>query len=86
MYLSILCHATISSKRNKVTPPHPMCISFVTANNIAIGEGGNGLLICDGKYFCQDECKKSMYFCNMSQEVFSRVLVIDNFMRTWIGT
>ena len=34
------------------------CISCVTANNIAIGEGGNSLLICDSKHFCQGECKK----------------------------
>ena len=34
------------------------CISSVTANNIAIGEGGNSLLICDSKHFCQGECKK----------------------------
>ena len=33
-------------------------ISCVTANNIAIGEGGNSLLICDSKHFCQGECKK----------------------------
>ena len=32
-----------------------VCISFVIANNIAKGEGGNGLLICDGKHFCQVE-------------------------------
>ena len=32
-----------------------VCISFVIANNIAKGEGGNGLLICDGKHFCQGE-------------------------------
>ena len=34
------------------------CISCVTANNIAIGEGGNSLLICGSKHFCQSECKK----------------------------
>ena len=34
------------------------CISCVAANNIAIGEGGNNLLICDSKHFCQGECKK----------------------------
>ena len=34
------------------------CISCVTANNIAIGEGGESLLICDSKHFCQVECKK----------------------------
>ena len=34
------------------------CISCVTANNTAIGEGGNSLLICDSKHFCQGECKK----------------------------
>ena len=34
------------------------CISCVTANNIAIGEGGESLLICDSKHFCQGECKK----------------------------
>ena len=32
-----------------------VCISFVIANNIAKGEGGNGLLICDGEHFCQGE-------------------------------
>ena len=31
------------------------CISCVAANNIAIGEGENNLLICDSK---QGECKK----------------------------
>ena len=35
-----------------------VCISCVTANNIAIGEGGNRLLICDSKHFCQGKCKK----------------------------
>ena len=34
------------------------CISCVTANNIAIGEGGNNLLDCDSKHFCQGECQK----------------------------
>ena len=34
------------------------CISCVTANNIAIWEGGNSLLICNSKHFCQGECKK----------------------------
>ena len=34
------------------------CISCVTANNIAIGEGGNSLFSCDSKHFCQGECKK----------------------------
>ena len=34
------------------------CISCVTANNIAKGEGGESLLICDSKHFCQGECKK----------------------------
>ena len=34
------------------------CISFVTANNIAIGEEGNSLLICNSKHFCLVECKK----------------------------
>ena len=34
------------------------CISCITANNIAIGEGGNSLLFCDSKHFCQGECKK----------------------------
>ena len=34
------------------------CISCVTANNIAIGEGGESLLICDSKHLCQGECKK----------------------------
>ena len=33
-------------------------ISSVTVNNIAIGEGGNGLSICDCKDFCQGKCKK----------------------------
>ena len=32
-----------------------LCISFVIANNIAKGEGGNGLIICDSKHFCQGE-------------------------------
>ena len=50
-----------------------MCISCVTANNIAIGEGGNGLLICGGKPFCQTSAK-NRYFCNVSQQVFSGVV------------
>ena len=50
-----------------------MCISCVTANNIAIGEGGNGLLICDGKHFCQTSAR-NRYFCNVSQKVFSGVV------------
>ena len=45
------------------------CISCVAANNIAIGEGGNNLLICDSKHFCQAECKKigilAMCSCNV---------------------
>ena len=38
-----------------------VCISCVTANNITIGEGKNGLLICDSKHFCQGECKKYVF-------------------------
>ena len=34
------------------------CISCVIVNNITKGEGGNGLLIFDGKHFCQGEWKK----------------------------
>ena len=56
-------------KKNKFAPSPPLvqccfglaaqaCISCVTANNIAIGEGGNSLLSCDSKHFCQGECKK----------------------------
>ena len=71
MYFLISRHATILSKGNKVDPLPTLCAmlfwpnsshvhSCVTANSIAIGEGGggNGLLICDGKHFCQDEGKK----------------------------
>ena len=29
---------------------------------------------------------KSRYFCNVSQQVLCGVVVMDNFMRTWIGT
>ena len=61
------------------------CISCVTANNTAIGEGGNDLLICNGKHFCQDDAK-NRYSCNVSEQVLCRVVVMDNFMRTWIGT
>ena len=41
------------------------CISCVTANNIAIGEGENSLLICNSKHFCQSECKNigSLVMC-----------------------
>ena len=35
-----------------------VCISCVTVNNIAKGEGGNGLWICEGKHFCQGEWKE----------------------------
>ena len=52
------------------------CISCVTANNIAIGEGGNSLLICDSNHFCQGECQKSIWhLCNVSQPVLSEVVV-----------
>ena len=49
------------------------CISCVTANNIAIGEGGNSLLICDSKHFRQ-ESAKNRYFSNVSQQVLSEVV------------
>ena len=57
-------------QKKQIAPPSPplvqccfglaaqACISCVAANNIAIGEGGSGLLICDSKHFCQGECKK----------------------------
>ena len=51
-----------------------MCISSVTLNNIAIGEGVNGLSICGCKHFCQGECKKNRYSCNVSQQVLSEVV------------
>ena len=54
-------------------PSYSRVISCVTANNIAIGEGGNGLLICGGKPFCQTSAK-NRYFCNVSQQVFSGVV------------
>ena len=84
MQFSISRHATIVSKRNKFTPSPPLvqccfgltaqvCISSVTVNNIAIGEGVNGLLICDCKHFCQGKCKNS-YFCYVSQQVLSEVV------------
>ena len=47
--------------------------------------GGRFFLVCDGKYFCQDKNQK-VGFCNVSQQVLSGVVVMDNFMRTWIGT
>ena len=34
------------------------CISCVTANNIAMGEGEKNLLICDSKDFCGGEWQK----------------------------
>ena len=75
--ISISCHGTIVSKRNKVAPSPPLvqccfglaaqaCISCVTANNIAIGEGGNRN-ICQGEY-------KYRYSCNVSQQVLSEVV------------
>ena len=73
-------HTTIMSKRDEVTPLLTPCAmlfwpnsSCVTTNNIAIGEGGNGLLICGGKPFCQTSAK-NRYFCNVSQQVFSGVV------------
>ena len=48
-------------------------ISSVAVNNIVIGEGGKGLLICDCKHFCQGKCKYK-YFYNVSQQVFSEVV------------
>ena len=39
------------------------CISGVTANNIAVGEGENNLLICNSKHFCE-----------VSQQVLSEVV------------
>ena len=74
----------VESSRPKGTnsPPSPplvqcrfgltaqVCISCVIINNIAKVEGGNGLLICDGKHFCQGEWKK----CNVSQQVLSKVV------------
>ena len=74
-YLSISCYETIPSKRNKVAPSPPSVqscfgltahayisgVRLVTVNNVKIGEGENGLSICYGKHFCQDQCKK--YVC-----------------------
>ena len=65
----------VESSRPKGTnsPPSPplvqcrfgltaqVCISCVIINNIAKVEGGNGLLICDGKHFCQGEWKKQVF-------------------------
>ena len=81
MQFSISHHAIFVSKRNKFAPlsllvqccfglTAQVCISCVIVNNIAKGEGGNGLLICDGKHFCQGEWKK----CNVSQQVLSEVV------------
>ena len=36
------------------------------------GKGGNGLLICDGRHFCE----KNRYFCNVSQQVLSQVVAV----------
>ena len=76
MYLSISCYETIPSKRNKVAPS-PLSVQrscfgltahayisgvrLVTVNNVGIGEGENGLSICYGKHFCQDQCKKYVF-------------------------
>ena len=60
------------------------CISCVAANNIEIDEGGNGLLICDSKHFCQGECKKNRYSCNVSQQVLSEVAALHS-QRVWTG-
>ena len=71
--------------KEQIRPPFPplvkccfgliaqVCNSCVTANNIAIGEGWNGLLIFDGKHFCQGECQ-NRYFCNVSRQVFFCIL------------
>ena len=74
----------LSCRNGTKSPPSPplvqccfgltvhMCISCVTANNIAVGER-EMVLICDGKHSCQDECK-NRYFCNVSQQVLSGVV------------
>ena len=35
-------------------------------------KGGNSLLICDSKHFCQGECNR--YSCNVSQQVLPEVV------------
>ena len=58
------------------------CISCVAANNIAKGEGGHGLLICDSKHFCQGECKK-IGILAMSQQVLSEVVASSSYYESW---
>ena len=78
---SISRHATFVSKRNKFALPLStpgakllwLNSPSVTVNNIVIGEGRNGLLICDWKHFCQGECKNK-HFCNVSQQILSEVV------------
>lgn len=57
------------------------CISCVTANNIAIREGGNNLWICDGKHFVRVSAK-NRYFCNMSR--ISNIIIGRGFERKLI--
>ena len=61
-----------------------MCISFVITNNIAKGKGGNGLLICDGKHFCQGEWKKVGIFVKF-QQVLSEVVLSRTLLQLTIA-
>jgi len=51
------------------------CISCVTANNIAIGEGEGNLLICDSKHFFRVR-GKNRHFCEVSQQVLSEIVAV----------
>ena len=55
--------------KEQTAPPPPLlqcfwgltaqaCISCVTANNIAVGEGENNVLSRDSRHFCQGEWQK----------------------------
>ena len=55
-----------------------VCISSVTVNNIAIGEGGNGLLICDYEHFCQSKCKKIGIFVMCLNRFCARFVCFDS--------
>ena len=103
MYLLISRHETTPSKRNKVAPSPPpvqSCLGLtahayisgvrrVTVNNIEIGEGENGLSICDGKLsiFVRTSAK-NRYSCNVSQqflaEVVAATLVLHARGGTWV--
>ena len=81
MQFSISRHATIVSKRNKfalLSTPGAMLfnspsVHFFSYRKQHCNGGGNCLLICDCKHFCQGKCK-NRYLCNVSQQVLSEVV------------